>query len=412
MIDIRFQALYMFSSMWVSSNEMGSPNHLEAKGSCMKSEWKTIVSATSTPLASIFGSGFLVIVPILAGAVGPYSVFAMACVCALAYAVGSVIRFNIKNAEPILAENPPEATLSLERISDLALVLAYIISVCLYLHILSAFVLGGFHVDTELNENLLTTAIIGIITAIGMTKGLNILEVLEKWALYFTLLIILLLLFGFAHTDWVAWQSTSGMMLPKMLDHTPWQLLTIVAGTLIVVQGFETPRYLGAEFEAKVRVSASRWSQLISTIIYICFVALALPLVHLLNGQYDDNSLIKLAGFASSLLVIPLIAAAAFSQFSAAVADTLAATGNMEEVTQGHLKASWGCLLVGGGATALTWSANTYEIIALASRAFAFYYMVQCLVAVTISKSNLQRAGILLIAVALGFIVVFAVPAS
>lgn len=59
------------------------------------------------------------------------------------------------------------------------------------------------------------------------------------------------------------------------------------------------------------------------------FVALALPLVSALNGQYNDNSLIKLAGIASSLLVMPPIIGAAVSQFSAAVADTLSATGNM-----------------------------------------------------------------------------------
>ena len=56
-----------------------------------------LAKATSTPLASIFGSGFLIIVPILTGAVGIYSVYAMAGVCLLAYAVGTVIRFNIKN---------------------------------------------------------------------------------------------------------------------------------------------------------------------------------------------------------------------------------------------------------------------------------------------------------------------------
>ena len=90
----------------------------------MKKDIQTLVDATSTPLASIFGSGFLVIVPILAGAVGLYSVVAMAGVCALAYAVGSVIRYNIKHAEPVLAEKPSEMTLSFERLSDIALVLA------------------------------------------------------------------------------------------------------------------------------------------------------------------------------------------------------------------------------------------------------------------------------------------------
>ena len=373
---------------------------------------KKLIAATTTPLASIFGSGFLVIVPILAGAVGPYSVYAMAGVCALAYAVGSVIRYNIAKAEPALADTPSEATLSIERLSDLALILAYVISVCLYLHILSAFVLGGLGWDTGINEDLLTTAIIGTITAVGITKGLSELAALEKWALYITLLIIALLFLGFAHFDWTAWRSTEGLKLPEIPDHTPWEILTIVAGTLIVVQGFETPRYLGRMFDAQTRIGASRLSQIISTAVYIAFVALALPLIYQLKGKYDDNSLIALAGIASGLLAAPLIVAAALSQFSAAVADTLSAIGNLEELTHAHVKMKWGYLFVGGGAIALTWSADTLEILALASRAFAFYYMLQCFVAMTVSKSPWHRAGLAAIAAALGFITVFAVPAG
>ncbi len=373
---------------------------------------KKVIEATTTPLASIFGSGFLVIVPILAGAVGPYSVYAMAGVCALAYAVGSVIRYNIANAEPILAGAPSEATLSIERCSDLALILAYVISVCLYLHILSAFVLGGLGWDSGINEDLLTTTIIVTITVIGLTKGLNELAALEKWALYITLLIILLLFLGFAHFDLAAWRTTEGIKLPEMLDHSPWKILTIVAGTLIVVQGFETPRYLGKMFDAQTRISASRLSQIISTAVYVLFVALALPLVYQLKGRYDDDSLIALAGIASGLLTVPLIVAAALSQFSAAVADTISAIGNMVELTHEHIKMKWGYLFVGFGAITLTWSADTLEILALASRAFAFYYMLQCFVAISVSKSTGHRASVAIIAAALGFITVFAVPAG
>ena len=141
-------------------------------------------------------------------------------------------------------------------------------------------------------------------------------------------------------------------------------------------------------------------------------MALALPLVHTLNGQYNDNSLIQLAGKASGLLVVPLIVAAALSQFSAAVADTLTATGNMKEITRGELDVKWGNLMVGGGAILLTWSANTLEIVAIASRAFAFYYMLQCLVAISVTQSTAQRFGFLLLAAVLAFITVFAVPAS
>jgi hypothetical protein len=97
-----------------------------------------------TPLASIFGSGFLIIVPILAGAVGPFSVWAMLGVCMLAYAVGHVIRFNIQFSEPELtSEMPPRHLKLIEGSSDVALVGAYVISVCLYLNILASFLLGG-----------------------------------------------------------------------------------------------------------------------------------------------------------------------------------------------------------------------------------------------------------------------------
>jgi len=47
--------------------------------------------------------------------------------------------------------------------------------------------------------------------------------------------------------------------------------------------------------------------------------------------------LIKLAGFASAILVAPLVIADAVSQFSVAVADKFAAIGNMEEVTKSKI---------------------------------------------------------------------------
>jgi hypothetical protein len=55
---------------------------------------------------------------------------------------------------------------------------------------------------------------------------------------------------------------------------------------------------------------------------------------------------------------------------------------------------------------------NTLTVLALASRAFAFYYTLQCMVAFNVSKSAAQRFGIALVAAALLFITLFAVPAG
>ncbi len=373
---------------------------------------RQVVPAMSTPLASIFGSGFLVIVPVLASSVGPYSVLAMLVVAFVAFQAGAVVRHNILCAEPVLAAGRKRMTLMLERLSDAALVAAYVVSVCLYIHIMSAFVLGAFGMDSSFNKSLLTTLVIGLITAIGVMGGLKPLEKLESWALYVTLLILALLLGGFAVYDISSFLNTGRFAMPAMPQRSAWEMVTIVAGTLIVVQGFETTRYLGQNFDTWTRIRASRWSQYVSLAVYIAFVALALPVVHVLNGEYTDNSLIRLAAEVSVLLAAPLIVGAGLSQFSAAVADTLAAAANMEEVTHSRVSQRWGYLLVGGTAMALAWSGSTFGIITLASRAFALYYLLQCFVGFTVCRNHRERTRFILVGLALLFVLVFAVPAG
>ncbi|MBL1353446.1 MAG: hypothetical protein COA61_009005 [Zetaproteobacteria bacterium] len=197
-----------------------------------------------------------------------------------------------------------------------------------------------------------------------------------------------------------------------MPERSTWEMVTIVAGTLIVVQGFETTRYLGRQFDAWTRVLASRYSQYLSLTVYVVFVALALPVVNILHGDYEGNSLILLAAEVSVLLVTPLIVAAALSQFSAAVADTLAAAENMSEATHNRVKQRWGYVMVGSIAIMLAWSGSIFEIIALASRAFALYYFLQCIVGFIVSESQFERGRCVLVGLALLFVLIFAVPAG
>ena len=100
--------------------------------------------ATVTPLASIIGSGFLVAVPLLGRAEGLWAAPSMLGIVVVAYALGTVIRHNIRHVESRLAGDAvPPSLAALERLSALALILAYLVSVTFYLRILSAFLLGG-----------------------------------------------------------------------------------------------------------------------------------------------------------------------------------------------------------------------------------------------------------------------------
>lgn len=373
---------------------------------------KNYLKGITTPLASIFGSGFLVIISVLDGAVGAWSLPAMLVICLLAYAVGSVIRFNITHVEQSLHDKTAKKSiLLLDDIADIALVPAYIISVTLYLRILSSYALNFFHLDDNLNEQYLTTGILIFILLLGLIKGLNILEGMEKWALSATAVIIAVLIVTFGVYDIGLWQHDT-WQLPDTPAKTPWQILTILGGTLIVVQGFETTRYLGDQYTVEERVAACRRSQIIATVVYLLFVGLATPLMHFLGDHITDDGLMEIARTVAIWLPAPLVLAAIFSQFSAAIADTLGASGNMLEFTQHKIKPRWTYVIIGGFAIILTWSANTLEILTLASRAFAFYYFLQCLVAILATQELWRKVFFAVIAVILLFSTIFAVPVS
>jgi hypothetical protein len=84
----------------------------------------------------------------------------------------------------------------------------------------------------------------------------------------------------------------------------------------------------------------------------------------------------------------------------------------MVEASGSRLGRKWAYLIIGSGALILAWSASTFQIVALASRAFALYYMLQCIVAATVMKGWMRRGASLSLAAVLLAITVFATPAG
>ena len=107
--------------------------------------WK----ATITPLASIIGSGFLVLGPVLLDHFGPYAPAVMAGLCLLAYGFGASIRANIRRLD---AGAPVQERA--ETISAWILAFAYIISVAYYLNLFGAFAVSLFPALSDLAARL------------------------------------------------------------------------------------------------------------------------------------------------------------------------------------------------------------------------------------------------------------------
>jgi len=340
----------------------------------VSSNWK----ATVTPLASIMGSGFLVSAPLLAGIVGNLAVVCMALLLVLAYMVGGAIRFNIRHFEPIENKGHGPAQ-DIAFLSRIVLVGAYFISVTYYLELLAAFLLRAVDLNSQLAANAITTLLLLTIGGIGMWRGLNELEAVEKYAVAFNLGMIGALLVSLViyNIDMIVGGTWA---LPSISSDIDFHDLRVLLGLLIVVQGFETSRYLGDEHPAQQRIATMRAAQLVSTVIYLLFIALATVLFRDGLGA-EVTAIIGMTKPVAAVLPTLLAVAAIGSQFSAAVADNEGAGGLIEDITQRKVPIRYAYLLILLVTVVLTWSTNVNEIIAYASRAFALYYTLQCVVA-------------------------------
>jgi hypothetical protein len=345
------------------------------------SNWK----ATVTPLASIMGSGFLVSAPLLGGIVGNLALICMALLLVLAYAVGAAIRFNIRHFEPI--ENDGHGPVQIIAfMSRIVLACAYFISVTYYLQLLAAFLLNAAGIESQIAAHSITTSFLLVIGGIGMWRGLGMLEGVEKYAVALNLGMIGALLVGLSVYN-IDLLREGKWALAEVSSEIDLHDFRILLGLLIVVQGFETSRYLGDQHPAEQRIKTMRTAQLMSAGIYLLFIGLATVLFHDGLGS-DVTAIISMTKPVAFVLPFLLSVAAIGSQFSAAVADNEGASGLIEDITQRKLPMRYAYLLILCVTVVLTWETDVNLIIAYASRAFALFYMLQCVVAFLVAWQN------------------------
>ena len=374
--------------------------------------------ATVTPLASIIGSGFLIIAPLMAEVAGELAPLAMASILLVAYGIGAVVRFNIKYCERHTGSYQPLIVQRLEHASGITLSIAYVISIAFYLRLMSAFLFSAFEDTAPFMEASLTTIVLAAIGGLGWRYGLTALERMETLAVSVKLAIIVALLAGLLHHNLVEGFSFVGVRAAHLsfLDQ-----LRMLAGMLLVVQGFETSRYLASEYSPDKRIASMKLAQRLSAVIYLFFIILILPLIHHLEqGNPDETAIIDLSAFAAPILPALLALAAIMSQFSAAVADTVGAGGLLEQESDQRLSSRTAYLGIVGSAIILIWVTDIFAIIAFASRAFALYYLLQTLLGIWVIcqgsvasiKEGLRLMCFVTMAGILTFAVLFALPAG
>ncbi len=368
--------------------------------------------ATVTPLASIIGSGFLIAAPLVILTTGKGAPLTIFIIIVIAYHLGSAMRFNILFLEPLLNSKTPSSFVSrLEAVSRPLLGISYMISVAFYLKLLSIFTLQGFTLDDPILENMLTTAILLFIAITGWFKGLNTLEIFEKYAVNSKLIIIGAMIIGYLYYNG-ALALEGNWILGEHNHDTPFEVFKKLLGILLIVQGFETSRYIGNLYPADVRVKTMRYAQVISGIIYIVFISLAMVLFNEIH-TVGEAVVIDLCRLVAPILPVLLIFAAVMSQFSAAIADAIGSSGLIAEASHRFISTKQGTLLTVGVAIFLIWFTNIYELITIASKAFAIYYGIQCLIAARLSylkNYKLKTIGFVILVLLMILVISLGVP--
>ena len=165
-----------------------------------------------------------------------------------------------------------------------------------------------------------------------------------------------------------------------------------------------------------------RIAQLVSGALFVVSVALLMPVVQMMNlVEINLAEILKVLTPVAIVLPTTLMIAALMSQFSAAVADTGGGGGLLAENSAGHITSRFGYICVCVSAILLVWTVDLLHIIALASRAFAAYYLVQTIIAIIANHRIFREKTPLYwvrqtffvgVALVLAYIVLFSIPAG
>lgn len=362
--------------------------------------------ATVVPLANIMDVGFIVMSPAIVLLAGFAAPLVMLGICLLAIATGFAISYNIRNQEPL--EGTKDSVNSIARFSQWALLAASVVNISYYTLLLITLVLWPLGAYSGGALAVWGTVYLTVIGLIGWFGGINWLNRQADRTTAFNLAAVIGVVVAFVFYNIQEWLGGRWEIGSTEVSVTTDDVRKII-GLFAIVQGFEAARYIGNRFSAEQRISSMRLAQYISSVVFVVLVASIIVVFLPPLAKLDGTAIFVASDLVGPTLPWIVLLAAIGSQTSAILGAT---SSRSDMIVAAGVGRKWTFPIILVPTIALFLLTDVTEAVALASRVFAFYFLLQVLIAGMLAwrkKSWGAVAGFVAIGLAMATITIFGI---
>lgn len=368
--------------------------------------------AIVVPLANIMDVGFIVMAPAIILLAGYSAPLIMLGICLIGIAAGFSIAYNIRHYEPVEGTGDPVNHVG--HISRWALSFATVINIAYYTLLLITLLLWPLGTYSETNRAIVGTVLLGILVVVGWTGGMDRLNNLGNKTTAFNIAAVVAVVVAFIVYN--IQEALGGRWDFPPIDKTiSGEDFRKIIGLFAMVQGFEAARYIGSRFSGEVRITSMRIAQVISTVVFVALLTSVLILFVQIKTDFSGTAIFVVSHETGVSMPWLIALAAIGSQTSAIVNATMSRSDMLVDHKVLGLKVSrrWSFVILLVPAIVIYLLVDITQAVALASRVFAAYFVLQAVIALVLAYRARNWGaviGFVGIALVMATIAVFGLP--
>jgi hypothetical protein len=368
--------------------------------------------ATVVPLSNIMDVGFIVMAPAVVLLAGYSAPLVMLGICLVAIGAGFAIAYNIRHYEPL--EGTDDKVNLVGHTSRWALTLASVINIAYYTLLLITLLLWPLNAYNETNLAIVGTVLLVGLIIVGFAGKMDVLNRLGDKTTAFNISAVVAVVVAFIVYN--IQEALGGRWdLPPTDSAITGDDFRKIIGLFAIVQGFEAARYIGGRFGGELRIKTMRAAQVIATVVFVALLGAVLILFVQVETDFSGTAIFVVSEAVGDFMPWLILLAAIGSQTSAIIGATMSRSDMLvdHKVMNRKVPRRWTFVILLLPALALFLLSDITQAVAMASRVFAAYFVLQAVIAWILARRAHNWGavgGFTGVALVMGTITIFGLP--